>query len=98
MPAKKYRFLNPVGFQDPVEQLPLAPRLDKLDGKKIFFSMGAGGEQDILIPLQKRLPADYPQVDWQIRMAAAHLTIAGSSALSEEEMKVADAVIRGVVW
>ena len=50
------------------------------------------------IPLTKRLPADYPQVDWQVRTAAAHLTIAGSSALSEEEMKVADAVIRGVIW
>jgi hypothetical protein len=98
MPAKKYKFLNPVGFTDPVKQFPVAKRLDKLDGKKIFFSLGAGGEQDILIPLTKRLPLDYPQVDWQVRTAAAHLTIAGSSALSEEEMKVADAVIRGVIW
>ncbi len=98
MAGKVYKCLNPVGIQSPVEQLPLAPRLDKFDGKKIFFSIGAGGEQDIIIPLTKRLQSDYPQVDWQIRTAAAHLTIAGSSALSEEEMKVADAVIRGVVW
>jgi hypothetical protein len=98
MAEKVYKCLNPVGIQDPVDQHPLAPRLDKLDGKTIFFSIGAGGEQDIIIPLRKRLPADYPNVNWQIRMAAEHRTIAGSSALSEEDTKVADALIRGVVW
>ena len=98
MAEKKYKCLNPVGYHDPVDLLPISKRLDKLDGKKIFFSIGAGGEQDIIIPLTKRLQTDYPQVDWQIRTAGAHLTISGSSALSEEEMKVADAVIRGVIW
>ncbi len=98
MADRKYKCLNPVGIQDPVELFPLAPRLDKLDGKTIFFSIGAGGEQDIIIPLTKRLQSDYPQVNWQIRTAAEHRTIAGSSALSEEDMKVADACIRGVVW
>jgi hypothetical protein len=96
--GKVYKCLNPVGIQDPVDLLPISKRLDKLDGKTIFFSIGAGGEQDIIIPLTKRLQSDYPQVKWQIRTAAAHMTIAGSSALSEEKMKVADAVIRGVVW
>jgi beta-galactosidase GanA len=33
-----------------------------------------------------------------VTYAAAHLTIAGSIALTEEEMKTADALIRGVVW
>jgi len=98
MTNKVHKCLNPVGIQEPVELLPISPRLDKLDGKKIFFSIGVGGEQDIIIPLTKRLQSDYPQVDWQIRTAAEHRTIAGSSALSEEDMKVADAVIRGVVW
>ena len=98
MVEKVYKCLNPIGIQDPVEQYPLSPRLDKLDGKTIFFSIGAGGEQDIIIPLTKRLPVDYPQVKWQITTAAEHRTIAGSSALSEEDMKVADALIRGVVW
>jgi hypothetical protein len=98
MAEKVYKCLNPVGYQDPVDLVPISKRLDKLDGKKIFLSIGAGGEQDILIPLRKQLPASYPQVDWQIKMAGAHLTIEGSKAISEEEMKVADAVIRGVVW
>jgi hypothetical protein len=98
MTDKVYKCLNPVGIQDPVELFPISKRLDTIDGKNIFFSIGAGGEQDILIPLTKRLKSDYPQVNWHMQMSAAHATTAGSSALSEEEMKIADAVIRGVVW
>jgi hypothetical protein len=98
MADQVYKCLNPVGIQDPVTLFPISKRLDKLDGKTIFFSIGAGGEQDIIIPLTKRLQSDYPQVKWRMQMSAAHATKAGSSALSEEEMKVADAVIRGVVW
>ena len=95
---KIYKFLNPVGIQDPVEQHPLAPRLDKLDGKTIYMSVGAGGEQGILIPLVKMLPEKFPQVNWKIVYAAPHATVAGSIALTEEQMQDADALIRGVVW
>ena len=66
MAEKKYRCLNPVGTIDPFDLYPISPRLDKLDGKTIYFSIGAGGEQDIIIPLTKRLQTDYPQVNWQI--------------------------------
>ena len=92
MPVKDkvYKCLNPVGIQEPVDLHPLAPRLDKLDGKNIYLSQSTGGEQDVLIPLRKRLPADYPSVNWKMVMAG--------SAITEEEMKTADAVIRGVVW
>ncbi len=98
MSDKVYKFLNPVGLQDPVEQHPLAPRLDKLDGKRIVMSVGAGGEQGILIPLVKMLPERYPQVDWKINYAAAHATKAGSIALDPDEWDKTDALIRGVVW
>ena len=93
-----YKFLNPVGIQEPVEQHPLAPRLDKLEGKRITLSVGAGGEQGILIPLAKKLPERYPQVNWDISYAAPHATKAGSIALKEEEWGKTDALIRGVVW
>ena len=95
---KVYKFLNPIGYQEPVEQHGLAPRLDTLEGKNITLSIGAGGEQGILIPLRKMLPERYPQVNWKINYAAAHATKAGSIALTEEEMKTTDALIRGVVW
>jgi hypothetical protein len=98
MEDKVYKCLNPVGFQELVEQLPLSPRLDKLDGKRITLSIGAGGEQGILIPLRKMLPERYPQVNWNISFAAPHATKAGSIALTEEERKTTDALIRGVVW
>ena len=95
---KVYKFLNPIGIQEPVKQHALAPRLDKLDGKNITLSIGAGGEQGILIPLRKMLPERYPQVNWNISFAAPHATKAGSIALTEEEQKTTDALIRGVVW
>ena len=95
---KVYKYLNPVGIQEPVTMHPLAPRLDTLEGKNITMSVGAGGEQGILIPLVKMLPERFPQVNWNISYAAAHMTKEGSVALSEEEMKTTDALIRGVVW
>ena len=82
--SKVYKCLNPVGYQESVELHPLAPRLDKLDGKTIYISIGAGGEQDITIPLPKALQRDYPNVNWVVTRAAPHMTIAGSMALTEE--------------
>ena len=96
--SKVYKCLNPVGYQESVELHPLAPRLDKLDGKTIYIRIGAGGEQDITIPLPKALQRDYPNVNWVVTRAAPHMTIAGSMALTEEEMKTADGLIRAVVW
>jgi hypothetical protein len=102
MPAqeKVFKCLNPVGIEEPVELYPLAPRLDKnkLAGKTIYISVGAGGEQGLMIPLPKTLQRLYPEVNWKVTHAAPHKTIAGSVALTEEEMKTADALIRGVVW
>ncbi len=96
--AETYKFLNPVGIQEPVTLKSLAPRLKTLDGARITLSIGAGGEQGILIPLAKMLPERYPQVKWNISYAAAHGTKAGSLALAEEEFANTDALIRGVVW
>lgn len=100
MADKTYKCLNPVGIEEPIELYSLAPRLDKekLAGKTIYISVGAGGEQGLMIPLPKRLQQDYPEINWKVTHAAPHRTIAGSIALTDEEMKDADALIRGVVW
>jgi len=82
-----------MGMQDPVTLKPLAPRLDKLDGKTIYVCINAGGDQDITIPLRKRLPADYPNVNWKMK-----LNYGFSAKLTDEEKKDADAVIAGVIW
>ncbi|UCD09420.1 MAG: hypothetical protein JSU79_01910 [Dehalococcoidales bacterium] len=100
MAEKTYKCLNPVGIHTPVDLSPLAPRLDKLDGKTIFVSIGAGGEQDITIPLPKKLQEKYPQVNWIIQGAGPHLTKAGSISLTDEQVESGeiDALIRGVIW
>ena len=100
MADKVHKCLNPVGIHEPVELSPLAPRLDKLDGKKLFVSIGAGGEQDITIPLPKKLQEKYPNVNWTIQGAGPHLTKAGSISLTDEQVenRTVDALIRGVIW
>ena len=97
MPEKGnvYKCLNPVGIQDSVELFPLAQRLDKLDGKKIYFTSRVGSEQDITIPLPKMLQAAYPNVNWHVREFSVRALAGGQP---EEEMKSADAVIRAVLW
>ncbi len=90
--AERYKCLNPVGIQEPVEQLPLAERLDKFDGKTIHLSIC--GEPDITIPLEKRLKSDYPQVNWTVNKTYGIAPL----ELTDEEMKTTDAVILGVCW
>jgi hypothetical protein len=87
-----YKCLNPVGIQEPVETSPLAPRLNTMDGKEIY--LGVSGEPDIWIALEKRLKADYPNVNWKTKKT--YLT--NPIPLSDEEMKTADALIQGVCW
>ena len=90
--AEKVRCLNPVGMADSVETYPLAPRLDKLDGKTICLSIC--GEPDITIPLEKKLKSDYPDVNWTVKKTYGTNPI----ELSDEEMKTTDALIQGVAW
>ena len=87
-----YKCLNPVGIQPPVQVSPLAPRLDILDNKEIYFSIC--GEPDITIPLEKKLKTDYPNVNWKIKKTYGIDPI----QLSDEEKKTTDAVIQGVSW
>lgn len=92
MPDKKYKCLNPVGIRKEVETFPLAPRLDTLDGKEIYFSIT--GEPDITIPLENKLKMDYPDVDWKTKKTYGIDPL----RLSEEEMKTADGLIQAVCW
>jgi len=87
-----FKCLSPVGIQDPVEVFPLAPRLNALDGKEVYFSIS--GEPDITIALEKRLKSDYPNVNWKIKKTYGTNPV----RLSEEEMKTCDALIQGVSW
>ena len=87
-----YKCLNPVGIEMPVKTFPLAPRLDTLDGKEIYFSIT--GEPDITIPLEKKLKSNYPNVNWTVKKTYQTAPI----PLSDEEMKTCDGVVLGVAW
>jgi hypothetical protein len=89
---KVHKCLNPVGMKQPVNTFPLAERLDRIDGKTIYIS--ASGEPDIMIPLEQRLRRDYPNVNWKKK----HTYSTDVDALSDREMKTADALIQGVAW
>ena len=89
---KVYKCLNPVGIQNPVDTFPLAPRLNTLEGKEIYFSIT--GEPDITIRLEKKLMAEYPQVNWLLKKTNGIDPV----RMSEEEMKTVDAAILGVCW
>lgn len=88
MADREYRCLNPVGFQDPVPQSPLSPRLDTLDGKRIFFSIGGAGDPDVTLAMTKALPVRYPNIKWTMK----------PTAMSAEDMKSHDAMIRAVLF
>jgi hypothetical protein len=90
--SKTYKCLNPIGNQEPVDLSPLAPRLDKLNGKTIHLSVC--GEQDIWAYLEKRLKTDYPDVNWTVKKGYTPTPI----ELSDEELKTTDGVILGVCW
>ena len=87
-----YKCLNPVGMEMPVKTFPLAPRLDTLDGKEIYFSIT--GEPDITIPLEKKLKSGYPNVNWKIKKTYTTVPV----PLSDEEMKTADGLIQAICW
>jgi len=89
---KTYKCLSPVGIQLPVKTFPLAPRLDKVDGKTIHISIC--GEPDITIALERRLKMDYPNVNWTMKKSYTPNPV----QLSDEEIKTTDAVILGVCW
>jgi len=90
--AEKVRCLNPTGISRTVKTYPLAPRLDKLDGKTICLSIC--GEPDITIPLEKRLKTDYPSVNWTLKKTYGIDPV----KMSDEERKTTDALIQGVAW
>ena len=85
-----YKCLNPIGTQDPVELYPLAPRLDRFDGKTIMFNMMVNVEQEFLTPLEKMLRDEYPEVTWIFRESGP--------PIPDEQFRAADALIQGVAF
>jgi len=90
--GEKYKFLSPLGIEDEIETIPLAPRLTSLEGKTIHFSIT--GEPDLTIYLDRQLREAYPQVNWTSKKSYTPTPV----RLTEEEMETTDAVILAVSW
>jgi hypothetical protein len=89
---RTYRCLNPKGIELPAKTYPLAPRLNTLDGKRIYFSIT--GEPDITIPLEKRLRSDYLNINLEIKKSYTIEPV----QITDEEMKTADGLIHAICW
>ena len=92
MPEQKYKFLSPLGIEEEVETVGLAPRLTSLEGKTIHFCVT--GEPDLTIFLERQLKAAYPKVNWTVKKSYVPTPV----RLTDEEMKTTDAVILAVSW
>ena len=90
---KVYKCLNPVGIQVPVDTFPLAPRINSLDGKEIYFSIC--GEGETMTALDERLRKDYPNVNWKTKKTRSPAQV---EELSDEEMKTCDGLIDGIAY
>ena len=65
----KISVLNPRGVLPPIRLIPMAPRLDTLDGKTVYIIHTAFGEP-FLPEMQKLLAARYPKTNWIYRRKA----------------------------
>ena len=65
----KVAVLNPRGIAPPIRLVPMAPRLDTLDGKTIYvINIGFG---DTFLPeVQKVMAEKYPKTNWIFRRKA----------------------------
>jgi hypothetical protein len=64
----KITVLNPLGQPPAIARVPMAPRLDSLDGKTIFIvDIGFTDTHQFLTEMQKLLSAKYPKTTWIVR-------------------------------
>ena len=69
--APKITVLNPIGQPPPIERIPMAPRIDNLDGKTIYIvDVGFTDTHQFFTVMQKLLSARYPKTKWEVRIKA----------------------------
>lgn len=61
--------LNPLGQPPAIVRVPMAPRIDNLDGKTIYLvDIGFTDTDQLLTEMQKLLEQRYPETTWIVRM------------------------------
>ena len=94
----KITVLNPLGTPPPIEVKQMAPRLDKLDGKTVYFvNTGYIGTDRLMDVMSDWFKANYPKtniVNKDNRSGAGLSSV--SDALWKEMTEKADAAIVGL--
>jgi hypothetical protein len=69
MASKKVAVLRPQGKASPIQLVPMAPRLDTLEGKKIYIvDMNFPRTHQFWQEMQKMLASRYPETTWVLRI------------------------------
>lgn len=64
----KITVLNPIGQPPPIARVPMAPRIDSLDGKTIYIvDIGFVDTHQFFTEMQQLLTARYPKTTWLVR-------------------------------
>ena len=93
-PELEYNALSPRGIALPVEIVPLAERLDTINGKTIYIRQGEA-DPVIMPALYEYAQANYPGTTWVYYEPTSGF---GPTSPGDEVKDNADAVIRGVGW
>ena len=66
--APKVTVLNPLGQPPPIDRIPMAPRIDNLDGKTVYIvDIAFTDTHQLFTEMQKVLSARYPKTNWVVR-------------------------------
>ena len=61
--------LNPIGQPPPINRVPMAPRIDNLEGKTIYIvDTGFTDTHQFFTEMQKLLGERYPKTKWEVRI------------------------------
>ena len=73
MPAQesKLTVLNPLGQPPPIDRIPMAPRIDNLEGKTIYIvDIAFTDTHQLFTEMQKLFSEKYPKTRWEVRTKA----------------------------
>lgn len=93
---EKITVLNPMGTPPPIQAKQMAPRLDTLEGKTIYFvNTGYIGTDRLMDVMSDWFKSNYPKTDVVIKRSSGGMT-GVDKALWEEIGEKGDAVIIGL--
>ena len=65
----KITVLNPLGQPPPIEKIPMAPRIDNLEGKTVYIvDTNFTDTHQLFTEMQKLMSERYPKTRWEVRI------------------------------